>query len=248
MARPLVALCCYYLPPSQVAAWSAAAYALPDRYVACLRDAGVEPILVVPGADIEALADVDLMGIVLAGGGDIDPARYGGRPDHPTTYGVVPERDDTETALLTRAVEADLPLLAICRGMQLLNVARGGTLVQHLPDLLGSYAHGDPVAQRSNEHDVRLEPDSRLASELGEPEAGGCVSFHHQAVDRVGEGLRVVGRSDDGVVEGLEATDASWVVGVQWHPEISGTRGVHDWLFDAFADRVHSHAQGRVTR
>jgi putative glutamine amidotransferase len=146
---------------------------------------------------------------VLHGGGDVDPARYGQAQAAEQVYGVVHEHDEVEIAVVRAAIERDLPLLGICRGMQVLNVTMGGTLVQHI----GSEDHWRV------RHPVALEPGTRIAKAVGADVAESCNSIHHQAVDRVADGLTVVGRGTDGMVEALESVDARWVVAVQWHPE-----------------------------
>ncbi|WP_306319300.1 MULTISPECIES: gamma-glutamyl-gamma-aminobutyrate hydrolase family protein [unclassified Streptomyces] len=186
-----------------------------DAIVDLVRASGARPQILGPGDPLEACD-----GFVVPGGGDVDPALYGGPADHPALYDVNQEQDRLDLAVLRHALDARLPLLGICRGLQLLNVVRGGTLHVDLPP--GSVVH-DPPAETGEEwalHDVQLEPDSRCARAFG-TDVLPIASGHHQAVDRVGEGLRVTARAADGCVEGLEsATDeGGWVVAVQWHPE-----------------------------
>jgi len=218
-------------------------FALPERYVSALRRAGVRPVIL-PGHDPAAPEEVlaPLAGLVLAGGGDIDPGRYGA-DRHPAVYGVDPERDGTEAELTTAALDLGIPTLAICRGLQVLNVLLGGTLEQHLPDRLGT-AHGDPAARRSASHPVRVEPGSRLARAVGEAGLERCTSHHHQGVATLGEGLVPVGWSPDGLVEALEPGDPRpWFVAVQWHPEATAADDPgQQSLFDAFADEVRTRA------
>lgn len=175
-------------------------------YLDALRDAGIEPVPVTPAHPIESLSG---MGLALTGGTDVDPVLYGqernARGDAPDR-----ERDDFELRLLREALAADLPVIAICRGMQLFNVAhRGGTLTQHM--------EGHKLANHAS-HEVEIYPGSKLAQILG---AGfiGVNSRHHQAVSDVGEGLIVSARSPEGVVEGLERPDLRFALAVQWHPE-----------------------------
>ena len=214
MTAPLVAIPTYHLGPGKVGNWEGA-YALPEPYVAALVAAGARVALlppVQPGAATELLDRVD--GLLLAGGGDIEPARYGAA-DHPAQYGMDPDRDELELGLATEAVAMGVPTLGICRGLQLLNVAFGGTLVQHLPDGDGRLAHRDEARQAM--HDVEVEQGSRLAGALGQARAT-CRSHHHQGLDRIGDGFRPVAWAPDGLVEGIER-DRGWTVGVLWHPE-----------------------------
>jgi putative glutamine amidotransferase len=214
VTAPLVAIPTYHLGPGKVGNWEGA-YALPEPYVAALVAAGARVTLLPPaqpGAAAELLARFD--GLLLAGGGDIEPARYGAA-DHPAQYGMDPDRDELELELATAAVAMGVPVLGICRGVQLLNVAFGGTLVQHLPDGDGRIAHRDQAKQAM--HDVEMERGSRLAEALGQTRAT-CRSHHHQGLDRIGDGFRPVAWAPDGLVEGIER-DRGWTVGVLWHPE-----------------------------
>ena len=218
MTAPLIAIPTYHLAPGRVGSWGGA-YALPEPYVTALRAAGARVALLPAfqtGRPEELLEVVD--GLLLAGGGDIEPARYGSA-DHPAQDGTDPDRDELELALARAAVRLGTPTLGICRGLQLLNVAFGGTLVQHVPDLPGRNGHR---VEHRNEarravHGLRVEPGSRLAEALGQTEAEG-LSDHHQGIDRLGDGLRAVAWAPDGLVEGIEL-DQSWTVGVLWHPE-----------------------------
>jgi putative glutamine amidotransferase len=236
VTAPLIAIPTYHLGPGRVGSWEGA-YALPELYVAALRTAGARTALLPPGQPVgaaEALAPFD--GLLLAGGGDIEPARYGAA-DHPAQYGTDPERDELELGLARAAVRLGRPTLGICRGIQLLNVAFGGTLVQHLPDLDGRTDHRveHRVEAKQAIHGLRVEPGSRLAEAMGQVEAEG-LSHHHQALDRIGDGFRPVAWAADGLVEGIER-DHGWTVGVLWHPEsTAGADPVQRRLLRAFVD------------
>ena len=202
-------------------------------YADAMRQAGIEPVLISP-QDPRPLAG--LQGLLLSGGTDVDPTRYGAAPlggsDAPDDG-----RDKLETRLLAEALDADLPVLAICRGMQLFNVHHGGTLVQHLENsAVHRVRKGDPAQPV---HDVRIEPGSRLAKILG---AGlhAVNSRHHQAVDRIGAGLVVTARSTpDGVIEALERGDRRFALAVQWHPEDQARLDpLQKKLFEAFAEAL----------
>lgn len=213
-------------------------------YVRALEAAGLAPVVVPPLADPEVAASIvaGAAGLLLTGGEDVDPARYGAAP-HPALGPVNAARDATELALVEAARAAGCPVLAICRGIQLLNVALGGTLVQDLPSERPSAVAHDPGAGRdARTHEVRLVEGSRLARAAGATRVV-ANSLHHQAVDRVAPGLVVTGTAPDGVVEGVETPgDAWWVLGVQWHPE-ELTATPERWdrgVFAAFAAAVTS--------
>ncbi len=194
-------------------------FSLPCEYVDVVRLAGGVPIVLpaVEGEIPEALDAVDAL--ILPGGGDIDPAHYGG-PRHEANYGISAERDGFELALARAAlVRPDLPVLCICRGMQLLNVALGGDLVSHIPDRFGDTVSHRHPEHRPVVHPVRIDPESRLASVLGATELS-VHSVHHQAVGRLGSGLRAAAWSPDGVIEAVESERHPFLIGVQWHPEL----------------------------
>ena len=195
-------------------------HALRVDYVRSVEQAGGVPVVLAPLSDDAAPLLVDrLDGIVLSGGGDVDPGRYGMAP-HPRLGTVSPRRDAFELALTREALRRDLPLLAICRGQQLLNVAQGGTLLQDIPSELKGASEHDGNGPRSRcSHEVQLLPQTRLRSILGRDTLA-VNSFHHQAADRLGDGLEVAARCPvDGVVEGIEMPSRRFVIGVQWHPE-----------------------------
>jgi putative glutamine amidotransferase len=200
--------------------WKETVTLTPRSYATGVQRAGGLALLLPP--DEAVVEDPDILldrldALLLAGGSDLDPASYGARP-HPETRGTWPERDRFELALARRALQRDLPLLGICRGMQILNVALGGDLVQHLPDLVGHEGHR-LVPGSFEEHDVELKPDS-LAHESAKVERLSVKSHHHQGVDRLGEGLMVSGRSlEDDLVEAVELPGNRFALGVIWHPE-----------------------------
>lgn len=203
-------------------------------YMRAVERAGGIPVVLSPlstPAAVEALLD-RLSGICLSGGPDLDPAVYGAAP-HPELGPIEPELDAFELQTARRADARGLPILGICRGAQAINVARGGTLVQHLPDLTdGSIGHRQAIAGRETTHSVRVEPGSRLASILGTVTAD-VNSFHHQAVERLGRGLRAVAWAPDGVIEGLEGEGPGLLLGVQWHAETLIEMPEHLALFEA---------------
>lgn len=194
-------------------------YAIPSYVQAVAMAGGLPVIIPITAASLRTLYTT-LDGIVLSGGGDVLPARYGAEPI-PQIYGTDDLRDTTEIALVRWAAADDKPLLAICRGHQVLNVALGGTLYRHIPgDIETVIQHDNPLPTHRAQmiHDIRAEPNSLLAKALGTTESQ-VNSMHHQAVDRLGEGLRIVAHAPDGVIEGIEHPDRRFVLGVQWHPE-----------------------------
>ncbi len=195
---------------------------LQHSYIEAVQRAGAMAVMLPP--DPELVADPDeildrIDALLLAGGSDVDPVYYG-QERHPETVGTVPQRDEFELALISRAIERDIPALCVCRGMQVLNVARGGTLLQHLPDAVAHDEHRRNIGTfEGNEHDVELSPGSLAARAAGR-DTTMTKSHHHQAIDRLGAGLVVSGRSTiDGLAEAVELPDSTFVLGVQWHPE-----------------------------
>jgi putative glutamine amidotransferase len=219
MTRPVIGLCTY-AEPARWGAWEDHVALLPWAYVAAVQDAGGLAVLLPPDPVATERPDevLDrLDGLVVAGGRDVDPRRYGAEP-HPRTDPPATARDAFELALSARAVERDLPFLGICRGMQVLNVARGGTLVQHLPDLVGHEAHRETVGV-FGDHDVTLAEGTLARRAAGEARHA-TKSHHHQGVDTLGEGLVVSGWSAlDELPEAIEVPGARYALGVQWHPE-----------------------------
>ncbi len=210
-----------YSEPAQWAVWQAPAVLLPASYVRQVAGAGGLPVLLPPLPGVaETVRHLD--GLILTGGGDIEPGRYGAAP-HPRTTRVSEQRDAAELELLHAALDAGLPVLGVCRGMQLLNVARGGTLRQHLPEDTG---HA-PQPGTFGSHPVRVAPGTRLAAILDDGEAGLQVpTAHHQAIGALGDGLAATAWAQDGVVEAVElgAEADPFVLAVQWHPEVSTDR------------------------
>ena len=216
--------------------------ALGERYLDAVRMAGAMPVILAPvrtGAVDQLLDRLD--GVCLSGGPDLHPHHYGA-PEHPELGPTEPELDRFELALARRAIARGLPVLAICRGMQVLNVARGGTLHQHLPDLGGAIDHRQRQAGADTTHDVDLLSTSRLARLLGQT-ALEVNSFHHQAADALGDGLLVVGRAPDGVVEAVETSGPGFVFGVQWHAECLVERREQLALFEALVRAAAEHSQ-----
>jgi putative glutamine amidotransferase len=238
--RPVVGLTTY-LEPVRAGIWDVPAGYLPaDYFQGVIMAGGVAMLLPPQPTDADAVSGAldSLDALVITGGYDLDPAAYGQQP-HPTTDQPRTARDAWELALLRGALDRGLPVLGICRGAQVLNVAFGGTLHQHLPDVLGHSGHraGNAVFTTLR---VRTVPGTRLAALMGESVDASC--FHHQAIDKVGDGLMVSAWDADGVVEGLELPGDNFVLAVQWHPEqtLGDLR-----LFKAVVDAARSYADGR---
>ncbi|HEX5173562.1 MAG TPA: gamma-glutamyl-gamma-aminobutyrate hydrolase family protein [Gaiellaceae bacterium] len=225
MAKPLIGITTY-VEPASWGHWHLDAALVPYDYVRAVERAGGRAMLVPPDDEgIDEVLDV-LDGLVFSGGNDMSPGSYGAEPD-PATGGVNPARDRGELALLTAALERDLPVLAICRGVEVLNVARGGDLVQHLPDVVGHEEHRAVVGEFS-EHAVRVDPGSRIGEVRGP-----VKSHHHQGLGRIGDGLREVAWAADGVVEGVEDPQKPFLVGVLWHPEAGEDQRLFEQLVEA---------------
>ena len=220
---------------------------LPRSYVDAVQRAGGVAVMLPPDAAAIEAPDtlLDLIdALVLAGGADMDPSSYGAEP-HAKTIGTVPERDAFELALARRAMERDMPFLGICRGMQVMNVARGGTLCQHLPDDVGHEDHRRSLGSFDNsDHDVRLAHHS-LAARVAHEELHGTKSHHHQAVERIGEGLAVTGWATiDDLPEAIEVPGNRFSLGVQWHPEADPTSP----LVAALVDEARAYRAERLRR
>ncbi len=237
MARPLIGITAYAEPSVRFGVWDVPAAVIPLSYVQAIESAGGRALLVPPseeGID-ETLDAVD--GLLFSGGSDIDPSEYG-HDAHPETNGVRPERDRGELALLTAALERDMPVLAVCRGSQVLNVARGGDLVQHLPEVVGDEKHKHTPGVFAD-HDVDVKLESRLGSLLGD--RAPVKSHHHQGFGRVGAGLVETAWAEDGTLEGLEDPGKRFALGVLWHPEA----GEDAALFRALVDEARAYRDAR---
>jgi len=229
--RPVVGITTY-LTQAAWSYWSLPAALIPASYVRAVEEAGGSPMLVPPGAGVEETLDA-VDGLVFSGGSDVDPELYGAAA-HDQTTGTVRERDEFELELMRAALERDMPVLAICRGSQILNVARGGDIEQHLPDRLGDEVHrAEPGV--FGEHPVEVLEGTRLAGILGTQAA--VKSHHHQGFSRLGDGLEESARAEDGTLEGLEDPSLSFAVGVLWHPEEDEDRALFAALVEAAAAR-----------
>lgn len=228
MSTPLIGLTSY-AEDAQWAVWRGKAAVVGWVYIDAIQRAGGRVVLLPPSdAGLDETLDV-IDGLVLAGGQDIDPSTYGADA-HPLTQAPQPERDQAEIALIDGALARDIPVLGICRGMQVLNVARGGSLLQHLPEHTGAETHREVVGVFS-EHPVEVAPESLLDGLIGP--AAPVKSHHHQATDAIGDGLVPVAWAQDGTIEALEAPDRSFALGVQWHPEEGGDLALFTGLVEA---------------
>jgi putative glutamine amidotransferase len=234
--RPLVGITTE-VTTATFGAWEEESALVPTDYVRAVERAGGRPLLVPPSQEglEETLAVLD--GIIFSGGSDLDPATYGHDP-HPETKGIVEERDRGELALLHAALSRDMPVLAVCRGSQVLNVALGGDLVQHLPDVVGHDEHKHTPGEYAD-HDVTLEAGTRLEALLGDHAP--VKSHHHQGFGRLGSGLREAAHAEDGTVEALEDPSRRFALGVLWHPEA----GEDLRLFEAFVEEARRYRAER---
>jgi putative glutamine amidotransferase len=223
-------------------------FTLPSAYVDAVRASGGMPVLLAPGeGSAHALAG-RLDALVFSGGGDLDPSRFRGE-SHASVYFVCPERDAFEADLMKAALDRGLPILAICRGAQVLNTVLGGDLHPHLPDVVGARVAHRRSQEEATTHPVRLDPDSRLARVLGTSALPAVASWHHQAVRRLGAGLRAVAWADDGTVEALELEGAPDLLAVQWHPEMQvGEALLQERLFEALLQAAGNPRAGSPHR
>jgi putative glutamine amidotransferase len=233
VTRPVIGICAA-IESARWAAWEVEVNLSPRTYSHAVQRAG-GLALILPPDDVVAESPDELLdmldGLILAGGSDIDPASYGAKP-HPETRNTRPERDRFELALGTRALERDMPVLGICRGMEMLNVIQGGTLDQHLGLELHRHTPGAFA-----DHGVRLEPGSLAARVVGE-ELTEVKSAHHQGLGELGEGVMASGFADDGIVEAIELPDKDFAVGVLWHPE----EDERSRVIGAFVEEARSRA------
>lgn len=234
---PLIGLSTY-VERARYGAWDEPAALLPYSYVRSVTQAGGCPVLLPPSPYGPTAVLSALDGLVVTGGPDVDPRLYGALP-HVETDSPREERDEWEIALCREALERDLPLLAVCRGLQVLNVSMGGTLHQHLPDVLGHEAHRGELGQMSPNR-VVLNVASTVASILGNETEGRC--HHHQAIDQLGDGVQAVGFAADGTVEAVEVPGNDFALGVQWHPE---DNPADDRLFVALVEAASRYRSAR---
>jgi putative glutamine amidotransferase len=230
--KPVVGITTY-LTEARFGVWELETALVPASYVKAIEYAGGRPVLVPPSEDAidETLEALDAL--VFSGGSDVDPETYGQDP-HPETKGVVPERDRAELALLEAALARDVPVLAVCRGSQVLNIALGGDLIQHLPEVVGDEKHRHTPGTFAD-HDVTLERGTRLSELLGEHAP--VKSHHHQGFGRLGSGLRPAARAEDGTLEAVEDPSKRFALGVLWHPEAGEDRR----LFEALVDEARAY-------
>lgn len=237
MSRPVIGITTY-VTDARWGYWNLEAALIPFDYVRSVEEAGGRALLVPPSFDglAETLDAVDAL--VFTGGSDIDPELYGEKR-HPETFGVQRQRDDAELALLSAALEHDMPVLGICRGLQLLNVAMGGDLNQHIPELVGHDGHKHDPPGMFVAHEVVTLPDTRLATALGARVT--VMSHHHQGVKTLAPGLIEAASAEDGLIEAVEAPHERFVVGVLWHPEAGEDRR----LFQALVTAANKHRKER---
>ena len=232
MSKPVIGITTY-LTPARFGDWDEQAALIPASYVRAIEATGGRVLLVPPSEDgVEEILD-RLDGLLFSGGSDLDPELYG-QEAHQETNGIVAERDRAEIALLKAALERDMPVLAVCRGSQVLNVALGGDLVQHLPEVVGDEKHKHTPGEFAD-HDVDLAPGTRVQEILGDHAP--VKSHHHQGYGQLGDGLREAARAEDGTIEALEDPSRRFALGVLWHPEA----GEDFALFEALIAEAESY-------
>jgi putative glutamine amidotransferase len=240
VARPVIGITAYAEPSVRWGVWDVPAAVIPLAYVKMIEAAGGRALLVPPSEEgIEETLDA-LNGVLFSGGSDIDPTEYG-HEQHPETSGLRPERDRGELALLRAALERDMPVLAVCRGSQVLNVARGGDLVQHLPDV-GDEKHKHLhkfIGGVFADHEVDVKEGTRLGSLVGE--RAPVKSHHHQGFGKIGDGLVESAWADDGTLEAIEDPDKRFTLGVLWHPE----EGEDAALFRALVEEARAYREAK---
>jgi putative glutamine amidotransferase len=235
--RPIIGITSY-AEDARWGVWEAPAALIPLAYVDAIEAAGGRPLIVPPCPEaVEETLDA-LDALLFSGGADLDPASYGAEA-HPTTNDVRPERDGAELALLEAALARDMPVLAVCRGSQVLNVARGGDLVQHLPEVVGHEGHKQSPGVFAD-HDVEVLPDTKLHGVIGDHAP--VKSHHHQGYGRLGAGLCESARADDGTVEAIEDPSRRFALGVLWHPE----EGEDAALFRALVEEAARYRDERA--
>jgi gamma-glutamyl-gamma-aminobutyrate hydrolase PuuD len=233
--KPVVGITTY-VTDARFGDWHVESALVPTAYVSAVERAGGRPLLVPPSEDgVEETLDA-LHGLIFSGGPDLDPGTYG-QEAHPETDADTPERDRSELALLGAALARDLPVLAVCRGSQILNVALGGDLLQHLPEVVGDEKHKH-LAGTFSDHDVSVAPGTQLAGLLGEHAP--VKSHHHQGFGRLGEGLRESAWAEDGTLEAVEDPSKPFALGVLWHPE----EGEDQRLFEALVAAAGDYRRG----
>lgn len=234
--RPLIGITSY-AEEIRWGVWTEEAALVPLAYVRAVEHAGGRALVVPPAEDgLDETLDA-LDGVIFSGGGDLDPSLYDAEP-HPETDAPREARDAAELRMMEAALDRDMPMLAICRGSQVFNVARGGDLVQHLPEAIGDERHKHQPGEYSD-HDVTLAGDSRLGALLGDHAP--VKSHHHQGYGKIGTGLREVAWAEDGVVEGLEDPEKRFALGVLWHPE----EGEDFALFKALVEEAKRYRNER---
>lgn len=235
-----------YLEQAQTGVWDVRASFLPQVYMNAVTEVGgtvviLPPQPITPESARGIISTLD--GLILSGGADVDPARYGADP-HERTGAPRTDRDEFEAALIDAAIDAELPLLGICRGAQMINVELGGTLLQHLPDLVGDdrYQKGAGIF---NQIEVEVDAGSRIAELYGDDRTADAHLYHHQAIGEVGEGLTVTSRTDDGIIEAIELPSLPFGVAVQWHPE---ENTADRRLFQGLVDAARAYREAAPAR